>query len=394
MDDHAPAAVEPGAGRYRASVARFRVELETRFIVGRGALRSVEQWVSHLSVRGLARGVVVCDDGLLRAAPRTVDAFESALRASGFELLAPLMSLPGGERCKQAPRILERVIEHLHDAGVCRQSLIVALGGGALLDVVGYAAALTHRGVRIARVPTTTLSQADSCAAVKNGVNHLGQKNFLGTFSPADVVVVDPNLLVTLADHDWRDGFSEAVKVALVKDRGFFAAIERDAERVALRDLDAAEPILLRALELHRAHIEHGGDPFERETARPLDFGHWAAHRLESLSGQRLSHGHAVAIGVAIDTLYSAGQGWLPEADARRVLAVLRRLGFELWDAALESSDAVWVGLEQFRAHLGGKLTLSMLRSIGTGFDVYEYDRGTFDAVLEQLKAWNEKTNL
>jgi 3-dehydroquinate synthase len=131
------------------------------------------------------------------------------------------------------------------------------------------------------------------------------------------------------------------------------------------------------------------GDPFELGSARPLDFGHWAAHKLESLSSNRLRHGEAVAIGIALDTLYSAHTGLLRPAAAEAVLALLERLGFRLWDEALDrvSGDDgrpdVLAGLAEFREHLGGELTITLLRDIGRGVEVNEMDP---NAVIQALR--------
>src|SRR5262249_47001338 len=156
------------------------------------------------------------------------------------------------------------------------------------------AAATAHRGIRLVRVPTTTLSQCDSGVGVKNGINAFNKKNFIGTFAPPFAVINDFQLLTTLGPRDKRAGYAEAVKVACVRDAPFFEALEHDA-----RSLDEFEPHAMRRLirrcaEIHINHIVNGGDPFESGSARPLDFGHWAAHKLEHLSDFRIRHGEAV----------------------------------------------------------------------------------------------------
>ena len=137
------------------------------------------------------------------------------------------------------------------------------LGGGAVLDAVGFAAAAAHRGVRLVRVPTTTLAQADSGVGVKNGINAFGKKNFLGTFSPPWAVINDEAFLQTLSDRDWRCGIAEAVKVALLKSERFFDQIGEAVPRLRMRDEQALIPIVRRSAWLHLHHITDGGDPFE-----------------------------------------------------------------------------------------------------------------------------------
>src|SRR5262249_57476495 len=125
------------------------------------------------------------------------------------------------------------------------------------------------------------------------------EKEGVGGFGVRGAVVNDVGLLATLPDRDFVCGFSEAVKVALLKDRDFFDDICETATRIRDRDMTAAQPVIRAAAEWHRKHITRGGDPFENEVARPLDFGHWSAHKLETLSDFGLRHGEAVAIGVA-----------------------------------------------------------------------------------------------
>jgi 3-dehydroquinate synthase len=246
-----------------------------------------------------------------------------------------------------------------------------------LLDVVGLAAATAHRGVRHVRIPTTTLSQADSGVGVKNGINAFGKKNFIGTFAPPYAVINDFQLLASLAPRDKRAGYVEAVKVALIRDKEFFESIEGDAKRLSEFEPAAMQRLIYRCAELHVNHIATGGDPFEFGSSRPLDFGHWSAHKLEQLSEYKIRHGEAVAMGIALDTLYSRKLGLLDEDSAERVLQLLEALGFELYaneflHANSEGSLLVLDGLEEFREHLGGELTITLLKAIGKGVEVHE----------------------
>jgi 3-dehydroquinate synthase len=269
---------------------------------------------------------------------------------------------------------------------------VAAIGGGAVLDVVGYAAATAHRGIRLIRIPTTVLAQDDSAVGVKNGVNAFGKKNFLGTFAPPFAVINDVGFLATLSDRDWRSGISEAIKVAIVRDPAFFAAIEADAAKLVARDAAAMERLIRRSAALHLAHISSGGDPFELGSSRPLDFGHWAAHKLEQSTDYRLRHGEAVAVGMALDSAYAHVQGFLPERDLRRVLDLLVAVGFELLPPELAqtlsepaSGSSVLDGLEEFREHLGGTLTIMLIRGLGEPFDVHEIDRNAMMRSIEVL---------
>ena len=256
-----------------------------------------------------------------------------------------------------------------------------------MLDAVGFAAATAHRGIRLVRLPTTTLAQADGGLGVKNAVNRFGKKNWLGTFAVPWAVVNDTALLASLPDRDFRAGFSEAVKVSLLKSPAEFDRLCAGAGRIRDRDLTVALPAIRASAELHRNHITRGGDPFEALEARPLDYGHWSAHRLEGMTNFALRHGEAVGMGVAIDTVYSSLVHGLPAADAGRVLRSLRDLGLPLDHPALRETEALFAGLEEFRQHLGGRLTLTMLRGVGDPLEVHEIDRV---AMLEALSRVRE----
>jgi 3-dehydroquinate synthase len=168
---------------------------------------------------------------------------------------------------------------------------------------------------------------------------------------------------------------AEAVKVALIRDAAFYAWIEASSAGLAALQPEALATLVRRCAELHLRHIATAGDPFELGSARPLDFGHWSAHKLETLTGHALRHGEAVAIGVALDARHSVEVGRFASADADRVVGLLERLGLPTWHPALDERDedgrhAVLQGLADFREHLGGELTLTLLEGIGRGVEV------------------------
>ena len=303
----------------------------------------------------------------------------AGVHAEAMQLVAQPESVPGGEHVKNDPALVTRLQHRLVELGIDRHAFVVGIGGGAFLDLIGYVASTTHRGIRHVRVPTTVLAQNDSGVGVKNGVNAFGMKNLLGSFDPPFAVLNDSDFLRTLHPRDKIAGIAEAVKVALIRDRLFFEWLE--ASTGALRDCDPAamNRMIRRCAELHMRQIAHGGDPFETGSARPLDYGHWSAHKLEALTAHELRHGEAVAIGLALDARYSVQVGMLPAGGEERVHAVLKRLGFHLWHPALESRDSSgqWQllrGLQEFREHLGGDLTITLLRDIGVGEEVHQMD--------------------
>ena len=309
--------------------------------------------------------------------------------AESMRLLALPETVPGGESVKNDPALLTKLQRRLVDLGVDRHAFVVGIGGGAFLDLIGYVASSTHRGIRHVRVPTTVLAQNDSGVGVKNGVNAFGVKNLIGSFAPPFAVINDAAFLRTLHPRDKIPGVAEAVKVALIRDRAFFEWLEAQADALRACEAAAMRHMIRRCAELHMRQIAHGGDPFETGSARPLDYGHWAAHRLEALTAHELRHGEAVAIGLALDTRYSVQTGLLRIGEDARVHALLKRLGFHLWHPALEwrDADGRWQllrGLEEFREHLGGDLTITLLRDIGVGEEVHQMDR---DEILRAL-AW------
>ncbi|MEM9883284.1 MAG: 3-dehydroquinate synthase [Planctomycetota bacterium] len=328
-----------------------------------------------------SKALVVIDNGLLEAQdhlPSAVTAYFQTYRRVMPELRG-LHVVPGGEAAKNDPGEVDRLLAQIHRGEIDRRSYVVAVGGGAVLDAAGFAAATAHRGVRLLRLPSTTLAQGDSGVGVKHGVNRFGQKNFLGGFAVPWAVVNDATLLGTLSDRDWRCGLAEAAKVALLKDAAFFAYLEGHTDALANRDAAVGDAVWRRSAELHLRHIAAsaeeggGGDPFELDAARPLDLGHWSAHKLEALSGFTLRHGEAVAIGLAIDTDYAARVGLTEPATAARVIALLQRLGFDLRHP-LRSDPRLLDGVEEFRAHLGGRLTLTLPGGVAESVVVHAVD--------------------
>src|SRR5437764_57822 len=176
---------------------------------------------------------------------------------------------------------------------------------------------------------------------------------------------------ITLAGGVRTVAGGEAVKVTLLKSAAGFDDLCRSAAAVRRRDPAVTGPLIRASVELHLRHITEGGDPFETREARPLDFGHWSAHKLEPMTHFDLRHGEAVAIGVAVDTVYSSLALGLPPRDAQRVLRCLRDLGLPLDHPAPPDVETLFQGLEAFRQHLGGRLTLTMLRGIGDPTDVH-----------------------
>jgi 3-dehydroquinate synthase len=339
------------------------------------------------------KALIVLEDSLALALPGLEQRIEKyfSVHAAGLRLVHSPLFLAGGESAKNSATLIGELHTHIHRHHLDRHSYLIAIGGGALLDVAGFAAATAHRGVRHIRIPTTTFSQADSGVGVKNGLNVFGQKNFLGTFAPPFAVINDFDFLATLKPGDKRAGYVAAVKIACIRDAKFFAELEHDAEKLAAFEPAAMKQLIRRCAELHLDHLATNGDPFEMGSARPLDFGHWAAHKLEQLSNFRITHGEAVAIGIALDVLYARNIGLLEAGSAARILNLLEKLGFKLFADELLNADnaerpAVLSGIEEFREHLGGELSVTLLSEIGRGVEVHEMDPRTIAAAIHELR--------
>ena len=326
------------------------------------------------------RSVVESNGNVLRNLSQRIAESDEAV-----ELVAPIALVDGGEQIKNDPDAIENIFRAIDRDGLDRRSYVFVIGGGAVLDAVGYAAAIAHRGIRLIRFPTTTLGQADSGVGVKNAINAYGKKNWKGTFSVPWAVVNDQTLIANLPDRDFRAGFSEAVKVSLLKSPSAFRFLCDHAKAIANRDWNAVMPAIRSSVLMHLHHITHGGDPFEMQEARPLDFGHWSAHKLEHLTHFRLRHGEAVSIGVALDTVYSHLVHGLDLSDVQRTLKVLTDLGLPLFDNEL-AEQAIFDGLEEFRQHLGGRLTVTMLRAVGQSINVHEIDQPAMRKAIEIVR--------
>ena len=342
---------------------------------------------------GGGRFCAFIDSGLAAARPSIgaeVEAYFSGSAANAAAAGA-ISIVAGGASVKNDPEILRGILETLANARLDRQSFVLAIGGGSILDAVGLAAALFHRGMRLVRMPTTVLAQADAGVGVKNGVDFLGQKNLLGAFAPPFAVLCDRGIVETLPRAEMLAGLSECVKVGVIRDAEFFASLEDGASALAQCGVDAIARAVEGAARIHLRQITTGGDPFEYGSARPLDFGHWAAHRIEVISQKRVGHGTAVAAGMALDSVYASLAGILQDSDCQRILALLRKLGLPTFLPELEAVDssggfAVLRGLADFREHLGGELCVTLPTAIGRTIEVNSMDESLIRRAVAILK--------
>lgn len=374
---------------------RFAIEfsypvLFVRGLFGAGA--DALAWaIRRLEPQRTHRVRVYIDDGVARAWPGLAEQATTWFSgAEGVTLVGEPQVVTGGEAAKNDAALVDRLHADFSELRLDRHCVVLAVGGGAMLDAVGYATATAHRGLRLVRAPTTVLAQNDAGIGVKNGINAFGTKNFLGTFAPPFAVVNDAQLLGTLQVRDLRAGIAEAIKVALIRDGDFFAWLADHGDELAATEPAVMDTMIRRCAQLHLEHIRTSGDPFELGSARPLDFGHWAAHKLETMTEHELRHGEAVAIGMCLDIRLSAAVGLLDAADADRACKLIADIGLPTWHPALDVRDrderVVLRGLEEFREHLGGQLTITLLRALGTGEEVHEVDPAHVTACIDRLR--------
>jgi 3-dehydroquinate synthase len=339
------------------------------------------------------RAMLYVDAGAETATPGLAESAGVWCRHWGVTLAAPPRILPGGEPAKNDWPATQALILEMLGLRLDRHAFVIIAGGGALLDAVGFAASLVHRGLRVIRIPTTALAQCDGAVGVKTAINFAGGKNAIGTFAPPFAVLNDFQFLPTLADREWRGGVAEAFKVAIIRDRPFFDFLGENTAAFRERLHEPMRHLVQRCAELHLDHIRTGGDPFEMGRARPLDFGHWSAHKLELLSKFRISHGDAVAAGVALDSAYAALHHWISDDEFQLIHRVLSQSGFPLWYPEMEDA-ALLDGLREFQEHLGGDLCVTFPDGLGRSREETRVEAAAVRASLkrlQQLAAENSK---
>ncbi len=300
-------------------------------------------------------------------------------QTSSLVLTTEPVILPGGERAKNSWEYVHQATKAMDDSQLDRHASIIAVGGGAFLDMIGFAASIFHRGIQLIRIPTTTLAQNDAGIGVKNGINQYGKKNCLGTFYLPTAVINDFDFLKTLPFEHFIGGVAEAFKIALIRDTHFFSFLEENSELLSQRDPHAIEETITRCARHHLKHIAQSNDPFETGSSRPLDYGHWSAHKIEILSDFTLGHGQAVSIGIALDSYYAWKCSFISRNALDRIVSGLTTCGLPVFSPYLETQDdqgrlEIEKGLEEFRQHLGGQLTLTMPDGIGKTCEIHDMD--------------------
>jgi 3-dehydroquinate synthase len=288
--------------------------------------------------------------------------------------------LPDGERHKTLAT-LERVFDALAAARVHRDGAVLALGGGVVGDLAGYAAASWQRGVAYAQLPTTLLAQVDSSVGGKTAVNHASGKNLIGAFHQPCVVVADTDALSTLPDRELRAGLAEVIKYGLIRDPAFLDWLEASMPKLLAREPAALAHAIRRSCEV-KAEIV-GRDEREHGERALLNLGHTFGHAIETAAGYgEWLHGEAVAIGMAMAAETSCRLGWLRRADAARVHAVLAAAGLPTAAPRIGVERALEL-MRMDKKVLGGRIRLVLLKGLGQAVVTGDYDERALLATLE-----------
>jgi 3-dehydroquinate synthase len=351
--------------------------------IGRGLIAELGTRVAAL--RPGAAAAIVSDETV---AARHLPPAAAALEAAGVR--AGTIVVPAGESSKSW-RVLENLCEQLLAARIERGDLVIALGGGVVGDLAGFAAAVVRRGLGVVQVPTTLLAQVDSSVGGKTGINSAHGKNQIGAFYQPILVIADTGLLDTLPPRVFRAGYAEVVKYGLIGDAGFFAWLDAN-----WRDVLSGGPAREHAIatSCRAKAITVARDERETGTERHLlNLGHTFGHALEAAAGfsDRLMHGEAVAIGMALAFAFSARRGLLAPAEVERVVRHLKAVGLPTRPAdipgALPDADALMALMAQDKKVRRGKLTLILARGIGASFVAPDVDPAEVRAFLAEKLA-------
>jgi 3-dehydroquinate synthase len=338
-------------------------------VIGRGVLSQLGARMANL--RPGARAAIVTDENVGRV---HLVAAQKSLEASGIGVSH--VTVPAGESSKKFHEF-ERVCEALIAARIERNDLVVALGGGVIGDLAGFAASAVRRGLDFIQVPTSLLAQVDSSVGGKTGINSAHGKNLIGAFHQPILVLADTALLDTLPERQFRAGYAEVAKYGLLGDIDFFSWLEAN-----WKDVFAGGPAREHAIAVSCRNKAAIVSRDEREIGERalLNLGHTFGHALEAAAGfsDRLLHGEAVSIGMALAFQYSASKGLLPRAEAERAVAHLSatRLPVKISDFSNEklNADRLMDLIAQDKKVKRGALTFILVRGIGKSFIAADVD--------------------
>jgi len=291
--------------------------------------------------------------------PLYADQLEESLASAGFDVIRD--SIPAGEANKNLAT-LATIYDQLLDGGVERSTPILALGGGVVGDMAGFAAATVLRGVPFAQVPTTLLAMVDASVGGKTGVDHPAGKNLIGAFYQPITVLIDPSVLKTLPPRDLRSGLAECIKHDIIRDERGFAHLEANTHRAAALDFDYLADLVAHNVAIKAAVVE--SDPRERGQRAHLNLGHTFGHAIETVSGFSYAHGEAVALGMIAAARCAHYLSMLPAEDVHRIRAVIDKVGLPTGQMSLDV-DQIISTMSFDKKMRGGRLRFVLPDRIG-----------------------------
>jgi 3-dehydroquinate synthase len=345
--------------------ASYKIEIRP------GLLRDLGNQISSLT---RSRKICVVTDSIV--GPLYVHTVEEALRECAFTVITA--HIPTGEDHKNFTSI-EAIYDQLLPARIDRQTPIVALGGGVIGDMTGFAAATILRGVPFIQVPTTLLAMVDASVGGKTGINHHVGKNLIGAFHQPIAVLIDPEVLRTLPARELRGGLAECIKHDIIRDAEGFSRLESSIERALALDIDYLTELVAHNVAIKATVVE--ADQFERGERAHLNFGHTFGHAFETITSYAMSHGEAVGLGMVAAAILAQKLGMLDEASLRRIVELIRRAGLPTSGAPSDINATIDAMKFDKKVH-GGKLRLILPDRIG---HVVIRDDVPIDAVREAL---------
>lgn len=330
-----------------------------------------------------ARKLCIVTDETVAALPHLA-VLSQSLRAAGFTLADPIV-IPPGEGSKNFAH-LEYILAHALERGLDRKSALVALGGGVIGDITGFAAAVLMRGIDFVQVPTTLLAQVDSSVGGKTGINMKQGKNLVGSFCQPRAVLIDTGVLKTLPPREMRAGYAEVVKYGLIDRPEFFEWLEQNVAPLLAGDAHMQRYAIATSCTA-KAKIVMEDEREEKDIRALLNLGHTFGHALEKIGGYggRLLHGEAVAIGCLWAAMFSAQLGLSPAADAKRVARHLTAAGMMTKPPFKADAQDVLAAMRGDKKAQDGKLTLVLMRGVGKSFVARGIDETALLAFLKQV---------
>ncbi|NLF32138.1 MAG: 3-dehydroquinate synthase [Planctomycetes bacterium] len=337
--------------------------------------------------------VGVClDEGLVNAQPDLPNRIAAyfAAHEGRIKLAGEPAIVPGGEARKGDWEAMLDAVWHFGTPRFGRQDYAMIIGGGAMLDLVGFALSIVYRGGRQVRVPTTVLAQCDAGVEVRTFVNEAGRKDFASTLAPPFAVINDRAMLRSLGRREWIAGTAEAFKIALCADRELFDFLCGSAAAIGDRDEDVMDWIIQRSAVLHLERIRSEGMAFGTGREQPVDLGHWVGHRLEAMSRYWLPHGQAIAVGIAVDGACARRLHLISDEELDRILDGLTRAGLPIYHKHLDERTAhgqlkLLASLEDMRHRFGPHVTVLLPDRIGHAVPVRAPDRSTLAHAVAEL---------